>query len=231
MANTTGLKLIKKAMQKVGILTKTENPSGDEANDALDMLNDLLSSLSNNSMLIYARKWETFTLIGGKTEYTIGPGQDFDTVRPIKVISAYSSIGSTNVPITCINDEVYADLVDPSIPGQSDWLNYDNGFPIGKIRFYPTAPSDYPFFLLSEKELPAFTLNDVVDLPPGWTRMLINNLAIEVAGDYDQPVPDTVSKIAAASMLEIKRAIMRARSFDCSPSRPYQGNVYTGWNY
>ena len=50
---TTASDIIKKAMQKVGVLTKSESPSSDESADGLDSLNDLLSSWSNESMFIY----------------------------------------------------------------------------------------------------------------------------------------------------------------------------------
>lgn len=61
---TTALDIIKSSMRKVGALTKTENPSADEAIDGLEMLNDLLASYSNDSMVVYARSVDSFTLSG-----------------------------------------------------------------------------------------------------------------------------------------------------------------------
>lgn len=94
---TTALGIIKSAMRKVGVLTKTENPSADEAQDGLEMLNDLLSSFSNDSMVIYARYSEDFTLSGGTGSYTIGTGGAFNTARPVKIISAFIRLGMLTI--------------------------------------------------------------------------------------------------------------------------------------
>lgn len=228
---TTALKLIKKAFQKAGILTKTQNPSADEANDALDALNGMIASWSNDSLMIYARAWETFPLTGAQ-EYTIGPGGDFNTTRPIDIIAAYGKLGVTDYPIAVINDEAYnLAIAMKTTPGQPEWLNFDNGYPLPKIRLWPVGGASYSLFLLTEKPLSSFTdLNAVVDLPPGWERALIYNLAIEISGDYDQEVPESVAKIAVESKSMIQKAILKNHNLDCGPQMVNPNNIYTGWN-
>ena len=95
---TTARTLIRRAMQVGGILFKTEVPSSDEATDALTSLNQLVALLSNENLMIYSRQEEIFPLTGGVASYTIGPGGDFDTQRPMKIASAYVHIGNIDIP-------------------------------------------------------------------------------------------------------------------------------------
>lgn len=232
--STTAKKIIVKAFQKAGILTKTQQPSADEANDALDALNNMLSSWSNDTGMIYTRSWETFPLVGGQLAYTIGVGANFNTVRPIEVIECHLSDGIIDYPCETVNDEIYNHQIQQkTAPGLSYFLNYDNAFPIAKIRLWPVPPSSlYSLFLLTEKALTFYNLNDTVDLPPGWERALIFNLAIEICSDYGQSCPEETVSIATQSKSLIQKAIMRNRSLDAAPLNGIGtfGNIYAGWN-
>lgn len=230
--STTAQKIIKKAFQKAGILTKTQNPAADEANDALDALNAMLSSWSNDAGMIYQRKWETFPLVGGKLLYTMGTGGDFNTLRPIKIIECHLTDGNIDYPCESVNDEIYNHQIQQkTAPGLSYFLNNDNAYPVANIRLWPVPPSSlYSLFMLSEKALNFYNLTDTVDLPPGWERALIFNLAIEICSDYGQEPPDTTVTIAQQSKSLIQKAVMRNRSLDAMPLNGVNGNIYSGWN-
>lgn len=228
---TTGRKIITKSMQKCGILTMNESPTADEANDALDALNALVASYANDSMMCFARTWENFTLNASQVTYTIGPGGDFNTVRPVYVADCYVTLGTTDYDVTVICDEIYTgQITQKNVPGVPEWVNFDNGYPLAKLRFFPGASAGMPVFLLTEKPLTAFTLDGAVDLPPGWERLLIFNLPKEIAGDYDQPIPDSVTEVARESKGLIQKQIMRTRSLDALPQGVGPNSVYTGWN-
>lgn len=227
---TTARQIVRKAMQKAGILTKTEDPSADEASDALDALNNMLSSWSNDSLLIYARSWETFNLSGGVGEYTIGTGQTFNTSRPVFIPSAYVRQAQTDYNLSIVSDEVYNDyIMQKSTPGLPQFLSYDNGFPVGRIRVWPVPSTSYQLFLLMEKQLTQFALDDDAQLPPGWERALIYNLAVELAPEYGQQVDAVTVEIAERSRANIQRSIAKARSMDAQPMGVYGFNIYTGY--
>lgn len=228
---TTALNIITKAMLKAGILTKTEVPSSDEANDALDALNDLLASWSNNSLVITARVTESFTLSAGTGIYTIGTGQDFDTVRPIKIIESHVRQGQIDYPSMYLaSDEVYQGLQLKNIQSIPELLNYTNNYPYGIIKLYPYPSIDYLLFLTSEKPLSEFTLNQTVNLAPGWNRTLIYNLAVELCPEYGQKVDPLLLKIANDSKGELSKAIMRVRTLDAPPlTQVGQFNIWTGY--
>lgn len=226
---TTALGIIKSAMRKVGALTKTENPSADEAQDGLEMLNDLLSSLSNDSMVIYARYSEDFTLSGGTGSYTIGTGGAFNTARPVKIISAFIRSGDVDYPLDILSDEQYYSIAVKSTSGIPCGLNFSNDYPLGVIKLYPVPDANYQLFILSEKQLSQFTINQTVDLPAGWNRMLIYNLALEMFSEYGQTATQEVKMIADDSRALIKKAIIASRPMRWEPKIEQQGNIYTGW--
>lgn len=226
---TTALAIITKAMQKAGILTKNENPTADEASDALDSLNDMLASWSTEAMLIYARVWESFTVGGGVASYNIGTGQTFNTTRPMLIADSYVRFptGSDSM-VSIINDENFAMIQNKDALGVPNRLNYNTSFPTGIINLWPVPSTNYSLFILSEKQLTEFALNDTVLLPAGWKRALIYNLAVEINPEYGQPLPVEVAKIASESKGAIKTNIMRNRSMDW-PTPSNQGNIYNGW--
>lgn len=227
----TALNIITKAMLKAGILTKTESPTYDEANDALDALNDLLASWSNDSMMITSRVTEEFTLTAGVGSYTIGTGQTFDTIRPIHIVESHiiSGIISYDSMYQC-PDEVYQSFNLKTLQSIPNALNYSNAYPYGTIKLYPYPSTGYVLSITSEKELSQFSLNDTVNLSPGWNRALIYNLAVELCPEYGQPVDPLTLKIAKDSRAAIERSIMKVRTLDAPPlSEIGQFNIYTGY--
>jgi len=226
---TTGLEIITKAMQKVGILIKSESPASDEAADALDALNDLIASWSTESMLIYARTLESFTLAGGTSSYTIGSGQTFNTVRPLMIIDSYIRNSTIDTNVAIVPDEVFANITNKTTQGIPEFLNYDNAFPTGTIKLWPVPSSAYTLFISSEKELSSLTLAGTVSLPAGWKRALIYNLALELAPEYGQSVDEAILKHANESKRNIKATIMRNRSMDANATPSLGFNVYSGY--
>ena len=227
---TTALGIITSAMRKAGILTKGETPSADEANDALEMLNDLLASISNDSMVVYSRTDDTLQLTGGTGSYTIGTGATLNTVRPIKIIAAYVRSGGVDYPLRVVTDEQYATISFKSTGGIPEFLNFSNGFPTATLKFYPVPASSYQLFLVSEKQLSEFTLHQTVSLPPGWRRMLVYNLAVELAPEYGQAAPAETVQIARDSKGEIRAAVMAAKKMQWTSGLELDGNIYTGYN-
>lgn len=229
---TTARTLIVKAMQKVGILVKGEVPAADEVNDALDAMNFILSSWSNDSTLITSRVVESFTLVGGTASYTIGTGQTFNTVRPVSIVDAYiRQSGNVDVPdMSIISDEMYASIPYKSAPGIPYWLNYTNSYPNGVINLYPVPSTSYQLFLVSEKPITSQTLDATLSLPTGWERAIIYNLAVDLAPDYGQKIDATLIGLAASSRKLIQMAINKVRDMDAVPISAGIRNVYTGFN-
>ncbi len=226
---TTALDIITSAMRKIGVLTKTETPAADESADALQTLNDLLGSWSNDSLPIYARTLENFTLSANTSAYTIGNSATFDTASPVAIISAYIRDGGYDYGVDIISDQDYAALENKTQTGRPFVLSYNNDYPAGTLKFYYTPNQAYNFYILSEKQLTSITaLDSVLSLPAGWNRALIYNLAIDLAPEYGQAVTPEIAGIAGQSLSAIKNQVRRARGVDV-PSSPFEGNIFTGW--
>lgn len=227
---TTALSVITRAMQKIGALTKNETPSSDEANDALETLNDLISSWSNDSSKIYARVTESFTLTPADGEYTIGPSGNFNTAWPIKILQAYTRSGTVDTHLKILSEENYSLLTIKSQPGPVDCLTYTPGYPLGTIKLWPIPSAADSLFILSEKELASLaTLGTDISFPPGWKRALIYNLAIDLSPEYGQPVTEEVAEIARDSKASIMRAAIKNRPLDV-PGYSNTNNIFTGWS-
>ena len=227
----TARTIIKRAMQRAGILTKGEVPAADEAVDALSLMNNMLGSLSNGALNISARAWETFNLTGGVAAYTIGTGQTFNTSRPIDIIAGYiRQSGNTDTNLGIIDDEQYTSIAQKNTGGLPYFLSYDNAFPTGTIRLYPVPAAGYQIFLLSEKPLGTFGLDDDVSYPAGWEEMIIDNLAVKLCPEYGQAVDPDLRAQAEKSLGETKIAIARNRPINAFPidgAGAY--NIYTGY--
>jgi len=225
---TTGLDIIQAAMRKIGVLTKTESPSSDEADDALETLNNMVDSWINESIVVYSRTLDSKVLTGGDGEYTIGSGGDINTTKPVRIISAYVRIDTTDYPLEIISDENYAKISTKSSQSIPKYLNYTNGHPLGTIKLYGVPAGAYTLYLLSEKPFTSMTLAGTVDLPAGWKKALIDNLAVELSSEYGQEVTQAMMMAARESRGAIKSAVMRNRSID-APLGYSTNSIYTGY--
>jgi len=66
--------IISRALKDIGALASGETPTADEAQDAFDMLNDMIDQWSNEDMMVFYRTEIVFPITPGQTQYTIGPG-------------------------------------------------------------------------------------------------------------------------------------------------------------
>jgi hypothetical protein len=65
--------IISRAMKDIGALASGETPSPEEAQDAFDMLNDLIDQWSNEDMIVFNTTEIIWPVVAGQVQYTIGP--------------------------------------------------------------------------------------------------------------------------------------------------------------
>jgi hypothetical protein len=70
---TTPIDIISRSLKDIGALEAGEPPSPDAAQDAFDMLNDLIDQWSNENMMVFNVSEIIFPVISGQVQYTIGP--------------------------------------------------------------------------------------------------------------------------------------------------------------
>lgn len=65
--------IISRALKDIGALEAGEDPQASDAQDAFDMLNDMIDQWSNENLMVFNVTEIIFTLISGQVQYTIGP--------------------------------------------------------------------------------------------------------------------------------------------------------------
>jgi hypothetical protein len=93
---TTPFDIVSRALKDIGALEAGEVPSADAAQDAFDMLNDLVDQWSNEEMMVYYKNEIVFPIVAGQTQYTIGPTGDINA-------SFVGSITGNILTVTSIN--------------------------------------------------------------------------------------------------------------------------------
>jgi hypothetical protein len=212
---TTAREIVTKAFQKNGVLTKQESLSGDEAIDGLYSLNAMVGSWVNEKLIINSRQIENFPLVSDQATYTMGVGGDFDTTRPIKILSAFIRQGNTDYPLKIIPLEVYDSIQNKDTNTIPELMAVEAAYPLNRISFYGEPYAGLTVYIRSEKPLTEFaTLDTVIDLPSGWERALIYNLAVETSGEYGVQVDQVTFDIAGQSKGAIKSAVSRSIPLD-----------------
>ncbi len=98
---TQPIDIISRAMKDIGALAAGETPAPAEAQDAFDMLNDMIDQWSNEQMMVFYKTEIIFTLTPGQTQYTIGPGGQING-------TITGSISGTTLTVTDVSDGAIA---------------------------------------------------------------------------------------------------------------------------
>lgn len=97
--------IISRALKDIGALESGETPTPDAAQDAFDMLNDLIDQLSNENMMVFNVTEIIFPVISGQVQYTIGPNP---STQNFVGASFTGSISGNILTVTGINSGAIA---------------------------------------------------------------------------------------------------------------------------
>lgn len=208
----TALDLLNASARLIGILAESETLSASQANNALQGMNNMLDSWSNEQMMIPARVQETFPLANGKGSYQMGSGApDFNTARPQKIenIDWQQPTGSYpfNLGIDIITQDQWASIVVPTVPSNIPtkmWPQYGN--PYVTLNFWPVPNVVNNIVIWSWKALADLsTLTTAFSMQPGYSKAIIYNNALEMAPEYGI----TPSELIVAQSIESKAVLKR----------------------
>lgn len=217
---STARNLIEGSLRLVGALSQGESASASEMSDALSALNMMLSSWSNESLLIYTKAREEFPLVAGTDSYTMGDGATFDTARPTRIENAAIEISGSDpqeFPIDIITRDEYAKIGDKATQSSLPTKLYpSNTYPNETLFLWPVPSAAHNLVLYSWKPLVQFTdASDTISLPDGYERAIKYNLAVEIGPEYGRPTPAEVSAIAMESKAAIKRMNVKPLYLGC----------------
>lgn len=203
---TTASRIITLALRRARAIGVDQTPSAEDSADALDTLNQLLDSWWNERLAVYRLQQETFAWPINQASRTIGAGGNFVTTRPLAIHGAYYRLSSIDHPLGVIDRARYDFIADKAAGGLPDYVFYDPLTPLGVLTLSPVPNQAITLVLNSQARLESFaTAAEEADLPPGYDRALIFNLAKELAGDYGLEVSPRVDEIARESKAILKR--------------------------
>lgn len=231
VSQTLGPDVIYPALRKAGITRLAGNtPSVDQSTELIRATNRILDSLNVKGHAIFGTRVEEFALSSSQITYTIGPGGDLNTLRPI-FIKAANLVQPTNPPIYTeiqIFDSRDWSMQDiTALP--NSWvyaLWYNSTMSItspqgcGEIWLLGQPPSNYELQLFMPSALQSnFTAvtNDFI-MPDGYVMAMVNLLALECEELYphEAVISDGLRRSAAAAVqnVEIINTDMRRQSND-----------------
>jgi len=210
--------------------------TNDEANDALESLNQMIDGWSNESLMLYHVTREQFTCIPANNPHTIGPTGDFATSVPMNIEAATVTVGGVDYPILPIDYDDYAVIKLKTLQNvYPEYFYLDKSSPVlANLYMYPVPSTASTISLYSRKPLTSFaSLTDNLTLPPGYERALKYALAVELAPEYQVSAGQDVIALAIAAKASLKRTNKRPLTLQIDPaalavSGKRRFNIYTG---
>lgn len=209
----TAFDVITSALRLVGVLAAGETPDEPDANDALQVFNDMIDAWNAQRTAIFTTLSQDFPFVAGQQAYTMGPGGNFDTQRPARIdamsaILLYDASNPVEVPMSLYTvDQWQNDVPVKQVNGNFPQLCYDDGgFPLRTLNMWP-IPIDQPNLvrIYSWQALAAQTLTSQVTFPPGYGEGLRYNLAVRLGAEYGvQNISPVVIEMAKLSLATIK---------------------------
>lgn len=200
MASTV-LDLITEALVAVKALAAGETPGSDMTTDGLTRFNEVLESLSLQDLAIFANTFTQVPLQVNQADYSIGPSGDVIGQRPLSaesISAAYVTYNGADFPVEVVALERWAGIVVKNTPGIPKWAAFDSGWPNTTLHLWPVPYLGATLTLIQQVPFTAATdLTTVVDMPPGYRRMLRLMLSWELITDYPGMTPDQVNKLKA----------------------------------
>ncbi len=207
----TFLDLLTDAITYIGQAGIGQSISPEQAQQGLRKCNRMTQEWSIQKLVEFVVTVRPFALAATVQDYTVGPTGGFVGTRPVFVDSGLALIPGSSMqnPMNILTKEQWDALPDsgvvcgPNGAPANLWPEYT--FPDLTFHVSP-IPSTVVNIRLGTWELiqQFATLFDEISLPPAYEKAIMYNLAVELAGDYDQPVTQELAMLASGSLNNIK---------------------------
>ncbi len=206
MAIATAGDLIRASLDKLLVLGTQDTLADADMQTGLDALNGLLDSWWTQSLAVYTIEQQNFPATANVGTYTIGPAQTWNTTRPLRIVNAFARYQGVDYPIRPIDRVQYDGIPYKQVGGIPLVLFYDREYPTGTITLYPVPSQAMDIYLDTYQQIQSFaTYSDPINLPPGYQRALVWNLAVELSDSFGRPVTPNMQRQADLSLGNLKR--------------------------
>jgi hypothetical protein len=124
--------------------------------------------------------------------YTV-PG-DFPIIRPLRITHGFTRFNALDFTLDVMETEAqYTSILYKAQPGPWPTVAwYNDAFPYGLLNVYQTPGNNAAVHLFTDTILSNMTLNQVLIMPQGYSRMLKWLLAKELCAEYGYPLSEAI---------------------------------------
>lgn len=231
------------ALRELGVIAADETPTASDILTAIAALNRLLDQWAAERLMIYTTSRTTFALVSGTQTYTVGASGNFNVARPVRIdhFTIYDDTAAIpdEVSLEELTDDAYALIRQKTATSTEPiYFYYNPTFPLGTLFLWPAPTSDdltgvlYAPQQVSEFAETAAGLDTAISLPPGYRRMLVKNLAMEMAPSFERSPTQELKDQAADSKSIVKLANVRMMDMPVDPGwlsgRGYRFDINQG---
>ena len=197
------------SLLEIGVLAAGETMGADDSGSLLRTLNRMVNAWKAERVYIYTLTRTTWTIVSGDGSYTVGSGGNVNVLRPVHIdgVSIIDTAITPNVevPLDVMTDQAWVNLrVKTQTATQPTSAYYNLTYPTATLELWPVPTSATLTGVLYAPQAAAeFTaITETVSLPPGYERMIVKNLALELCPSYGIE-PSTVLQRQAQDALAV----------------------------
>lgn len=232
--------IIAASLRRIGVLGEGQTPSAEQAADGMFAANALLDEWKSKRLQIYSITRSIATIVSGTSTYTLGtggttftPAMSRPATKPIVRFQDTSQSPTLEMDLFPMTDDSYASLAlktSTSPYPQQFWLN--NTYPLSTIVLWPVPTgTTLQLVVYWATAVTEFTsINDTFDLPPGYRRMVVTALALELADEYRVEPSQRLIEQAAVAMADVKNMNVRLIDVYIEPGALNQGGSVGYYN-
>ena len=209
----TAQNVIDRALRLVGAIASGESPTAQEGTDALAALNNLIETWQTEKLIVWAYTDTAFTMSVGDGSYTVGPAGNFAlTPRPSEIENIFVRASSIDYPVELVDQDRWFAIPDKTT--RSDIPNiayYEPTLSTGTLLVWPVPSAANSLHIVTWAPISSLAaVGTTVTLPQGYERALAYNLAVDIAPEYQLPIPPSVLMVARESKAAVMRANQRS---------------------
>lgn len=230
------------ALRELGVLAQGEALSADDASGALAAMNRMVDAFAAERLMIFTNTRTLFTITSGQQDYTVGPAGNADVPWP--VFPEHVNFEDTaftparEFQMMALTNDAWSNIPIKSLQGKYPiWYYFNATFPLATIQLWPVPTSStLRGVLYAPQQWNEFAgLTTPVSLPPGYRRMLVKNLAMELAPSYSRQTSPELRQQAQESLAVVKRSNTSLQDMSVDAAALVQGqsgryiyNILTG---
>ena len=224
---TTALQIINRAYGAIGYKATGEVLSGEDASEALDVLNSMVDGW-NTQRLFIAEVANVVGTVSGASA-TVGTGLTFNTPNPVDIeAGGFVRVNGVDYPLELIDRQTYEGLALKTVSSTyPQYAYFYRGVSSSNVYFYPAASGAVEVHLPFQVQLAEFAdLTTDYSLAQGYRLALQLSLAEELAMGVRE-VPALLARKAANARRVIRRSNVEVPLLDVMPSG-VRFNIYSG---